>query len=34
MDANGYLVYGDYFEKGEVNTYVALFEAFNFVVAE
>jgi hypothetical protein len=34
LDQGGYLVYGDYFEAGEVKTFTSLFEGFNFSVVE
>jgi hypothetical protein len=34
MDKDGYLVYGDYFEEGEITTFIEIFEAFRFRVAE
>lgn len=34
MHPAGYLVFGDYFEKGEVETFVELFKAFKLKVVE
>jgi hypothetical protein len=34
MDREGYVVFGDYFEEGELPTFVAIFEGFKFKVAE
>lgn len=33
MDREGYLVFGDYFEEGELATFIAIFEGFKFKVA-
>lgn len=34
MNREGYLVFGDYFEEGELATFVSIFEGFKFKVAE
>jgi hypothetical protein len=34
LEGSGYLVYGDYFERGELPTFLALFQAYNLRVAD
>lgn len=34
MNPSGYLVFGDYFEAGELNTYIDLFQAFRMKVVD
>lgn len=33
MDREGYLVFGDYFEEGELSTFIGIFEGYKFKVA-
>lgn len=34
MHNSGYLVFGDYFEDGEIHTYIDLFKAFKLKVVD
>lgn len=34
MHPSGYLVFGDYFEEGEINTYIELFKAFRLKMVD
>jgi hypothetical protein len=34
MHPSGYLVFGDYFEEGELSTYIDLFKAFRFKIVD
>jgi hypothetical protein len=34
LSKEGYIVFGDYFEKGEIQTFLELFSAYNLVVTD